>query len=150
MNPISVKTALLGVDAHERRVLVSALATLSAAALLDRTIEWTSPAEADLLIVDISNAEAVKQAEGLDHLWPRVRVLYGPRGTAAEVTRPLKVQALTRAITEAFERLDAPSETDSVRMAPTELSITHETADGDPDLPSVPHAPHRVYRGQRY
>lgn len=145
MKPPPVPTALLGLPADERRVLVSALSSLSASTLLERELTWTAPAEADLLIVDIGNADALRQAEGLDHLWRRVRIQYGARGSSAEVTRPLRVQALTQALSAAFARLetaqDPPAEVATMAQPVKEA--------GPPDGEPAGHSA-RVYRGQRY
>jgi hypothetical protein len=142
-----VPTALLGLPADERRVLVSALSSLSASTLLERELTWPAPAEADLLIVDISNPDALRQAEGLDHLWPRVRIQYGARGSDAEVTRPLRVQALTQALSAAFARLETAQQTPS----PSTASLAQPVTPSDPpDGAQAGAASARVYRGQRY
>lgn len=140
-----VTTALLGVNDAERRPLVSALTTLSASQLLSVQIEWAPPAEADILIVDIDQPDAVRQAAGLDHLWPRARIRYGQRGSSADITRPLRAQSLATAVEAAVAQLAEP--------ANHELGAP-VNAQPQPILDEAPAAPRptpqRMYRGQAY
>lgn len=140
-----ITAALLGVSETERRPLVSALTTLSASQLLSVQIEWAPPAEADILIVDVDQPDAVRQAAGLDHLWPRARIRYGQRGTAADISRPLRAHALANAVEAAVVQLTEPANHD------LGSPLNAEAAGFDtPATEPARAAPTRVYRGQAY
>jgi hypothetical protein len=138
--------ALLGVCDAERRALVSALTTLSASQLLSVQIEWAPPAEADILIVDVDQPDAIRQAAGLDHLWPRARIRYGQRGTAADISRPLRAHALASAVEAAVVQLAEPANHEL--GAPLNAEAERLDAPAAPEAPRA--APTRVYRGQAY
>ena len=68
-------------------------------------------------------------------------------GSDAEVTRPLRVQALTQALSAAFARLETAQQTPS----PSTASLAQPVTPSDPpDGAQAGATSARVYRGQRY
>ena len=83
---------------------------------------------------------------GLDHLWPRARIRYGQRGTAADISRPLRAHALASAVEAAVVQLAEPANHEL--GAPLNAEAERLDAPAAPEAPRA--APTRVYRGQAY
>ena len=111
-----VTVALLGMVDPERRVVLSAITTLSAANALPAALDWTEPEDADVLVVDIDHGETVDAVDALTQARPRSLVRYSAqRGPQVDVSRPIRVQglrdALTRAVDDTLARpLPAPAD----------------------------------------
>jgi hypothetical protein len=135
----TVRIALLHVREAERVPLVSAVNSISTAALLPATLEWTRVDDAELLITDEDQVETEPTFAALQAERPRTRLRYsGQRGTAAEITRPIRVQLLTDALLRAIVAVQA------------QPPSTGEAAASARDLSPAAPLRGRVYRGQRY
>ena len=150
MKRTTVRIALLHVQEAERVPLVSAVNSISTAALLPATLAWTRVDDADLLITDDDQAETEPTFLNLQAERRRARLRYsGQRRAGAEITRPIRVQQLTdalrRAVLEVQSQATVPeSKTSAGRQG------DHGATERAPADDSLPPATGRVYRGQRY